>query len=482
MIATTLLAVAVALGQVPPEVPELNAQLFRPSIDSRATIATDDAGAAHHLAYGGRAAFHWVDDPLVLTSADGQQLELLSSAAQLDLMGGITLRGVRLGAYLPVVLHSVGDLGQGGAGLGDLGLDVKYGILDGREAPLGLAVAGRMGLPTSTPDLALGSSQLTGELAAVADKRIDALLLAANLGTRFLPASELGNVTVNDQLFLRLGGGYAITDAAGASLDLMASFTYAEGLVSGQATPFEALLGGWYRPKGQWMIRGGVGKGFTDGIGSPDWRAVLMVSLEARETLLDSDADGVPDKEDACVSKPEDKDGWADDDGCPDPTPKVFITFVESNEIPVFGVVAVVVDQGEIMSGAAEYSLELQPGTHALTASSAGYRTLESSIEVPDERKVMLRVVLDPLVGQLVLTAVDAQGNPIKSQWTLAEHEITGSRAVRSLRQGGYEARVRAPGFHPQTRQVVVTGDETTTLEVVLEPLVEEPPEELPED
>ena len=474
MIAAFLLAIATTLAQAVPEVADLNAQLFRPSIDARMTIATDDAGMAHHLAYGGRAAFHWVDDPFVLTSADGQEIELLSSAAQLDLMGGVTLHGARLGVYLPVYVHTAGDLGDGGAGLGDLGLDGKYTFLDGRTAPLGLAAALRIGLPTSTPDLALGSPGLSGELAVVADKRIDALLLAANLGTRLLPKSELSNVTVNDQLFLRLGGGYAITDAAGASLDLSASFTYAEGLVSGQATPFEALLGGWYRFQELWMIRGGVGKGFTDGIGSPDWRAVLMVSLEARETPKDSDLDGIADKDDRCPTKPEDLDGWADLDGCPDATPTVFITFVEGNEIPVFGVVAAAVDGGDLLSGAAEYSMELQPGAHRLTASSAGYRTQESTIDVPDERKVMLRVVLEPLKGQLILEATDPQGRPITAHWELGDEEITGPKAVRTLRQGGYEAHVTADGYRPQSLQAVVTGDETTELVAVLQPALVE--------
>jgi outer membrane protein OmpA-like peptidoglycan-associated protein/opacity protein-like surface antigen len=44
--------------------------------------------------------------------------------------------------------------------------------------------------------------------------------------------------------------------------------------------------------------------GFQDDDGCPD---------------PDNDADGVPDKTDKCPNEPEDKDGFQDDDGCPDP-------------------------------------------------------------------------------------------------------------------------------------------------------------------
>jgi outer membrane protein OmpA-like peptidoglycan-associated protein len=44
--------------------------------------------------------------------------------------------------------------------------------------------------------------------------------------------------------------------------------------------------------------------GFQDDDGCPD---------------LDNDGDGIPDKQDKCPNEPEDKDGFQDDDGCPDP-------------------------------------------------------------------------------------------------------------------------------------------------------------------
>jgi hypothetical protein len=470
MSALPLLLLAAAVAQQTPEVPELNAQLFRPSLDSRATLWTDDASEARHMAWQGRGALHWVDDPFVLRSADGQELRVLGSALEMDLMGGITLRGARVGAWVPVFLHSSGDLEAGGAALGDLGFDLKYSLPVAADSPVGFAVTGRLGLPTSSSTLAIGAPGVSGELAAVVDLEVDQYLLAANLGTRFLPTSQLTNTTVDDQLFLRVGGGYAINDAGGFSVDLAASFPYTQGLVAPSATPVEALLGGWFQPADPVVVRAGLGKGLSDGIGAPDWRAVLMVDVRALAAPKDDDADGVANYDDACPTKPEDPDGWADQDGCPDPTPRVFITFVESNEIPVFGVVAFVVDDGEMHSGAAEYSLELQPGEHAIDASSAGYRALEGFLTVPDEPKVMLRVVLEPLEGQLLLSARDPAGHPIQATWSVGEQQRVGSPVGLSLRQGGYEVLVTAPGYRSQTLNVHVEGDENVELEAVLVP------------
>jgi outer membrane protein OmpA-like peptidoglycan-associated protein len=39
----------------------------------------------------------------------------------------------------------------------------------------------------------------------------------------------------------------------------------------------------------------------------------------APDPLVDSDGDGIPDVRDKCPNEPEDKDGFEDDDGCPDP-------------------------------------------------------------------------------------------------------------------------------------------------------------------
>jgi outer membrane protein OmpA-like peptidoglycan-associated protein len=108
-------------------------------------------------------------------------------------------------------------------------------------------------------------------------------------------------------------------------------------------TPSEAVAGARYALPGPWMLQGGLGVGLTSGVGSPAVRGVLMLAyasdlhhpivlrpLESPETAepqppappappRDSDGDGILDTADKCPNEPEDKDGFQDDDGCPDP-------------------------------------------------------------------------------------------------------------------------------------------------------------------
>ena len=65
----------------------------------------------------------------------------------------------------------------------------------------------------------------------------------------------------------------------------------------------------------------------TDGDGIPDSRDQCLLEPEDKDGYLDddgcpdpdNDADGIPDSKDQCPNEPEDFDGFKDDDGCPDP-------------------------------------------------------------------------------------------------------------------------------------------------------------------
>jgi outer membrane protein OmpA-like peptidoglycan-associated protein len=74
-----------------------------------------------------------------------------------------------------------------------------------------------------------------------------------------------------------------------------------------------------------------MGRGLTSAAGSPSLRAVLELSyvpaapeiapIHVAATVApdrDSDGDGIVDSHDKCPREPEDKDGFADWDGCPD--------------------------------------------------------------------------------------------------------------------------------------------------------------------
>ena len=64
-------------------------------------------------------------------------------------------------------------------------------------------------------------------------------------------------------------------------------------------------------------LHAGIGTGIVAGLGSPEPRVFLGAVWAPN--FSDRDHDGVPDNVDQCPDQPEDKDGFKDDDGCPDP-------------------------------------------------------------------------------------------------------------------------------------------------------------------
>ena len=72
---------------------------------------------------------------------------------------------------------------------------------------------------------------------------------------------------------------------------------------------------------------GTPGRGDRDGDGIPDSIDACPDDAEDKDGFqdedgcpdLDNDKDGIPDAKDKCPDEPEDKDGYQDDDGCPDP-------------------------------------------------------------------------------------------------------------------------------------------------------------------
>ena len=452
--------------------PALNAQAFRPSIDSRMTLWTDDA----FLAPGGhpslRLAANWAHNPLVVRWDDGSTTALVRDAVNLDLLAGITLWRIRAGLDLPLYLLSTSEIQGGGAGLGDIAVDLRGSILSEEEdAPLGLAIGTRVGLPTATVDASLGSDGLTGELGLIASKTMGKALLAANLGTRFNPQTKLVNVEVDDQLYYRLGGGYALTDDAGLSLDLAGHVNYNEPFGNPAANPFEGLLGGWYRIADAFTLRGGVGHGFTRGIASPTVRLVAMLGWEP-PIESDLDGDGLLDSVDACPEQAEDADGWEDRDGCPDPSALLTVRVVDDQGAPVPGA-SVEVSGPQGFDGGSEASGDVHPGSYQVTASAEGWAADVQVVELQGDadQVVTITMLAKPALVQVVVVGPDDA--PVDASFTVGDSDPVSTskgRGELELAAGNYGVTIRAEGFAVENRKLSLKPGETGVVEVKLRP------------
>jgi len=447
--------------------PTINGQLFNPSIDAQSTVWTNDSYRAPNAYTSARAVLHYVNDPVVYVSGNGDTTELVSGVWQMSVQGAHTRGPLRIGVDLPVYLRANGDNFGGETGLGDLALDLKLSALDRTEKPVGLAVAYRMGFPTASVSAPLGGDGLGWELGLIVDKEVgDNTLVAANLGTKGVKDVTLENLEYKDQFFWRLGVGHQLNEATGLSLDLVRHRTYGSaGEEAGK--PLEALLGGSRRVGDTpFVARGAIGTGLNAGIGAPKYRLVFGFAWEPSEDK-DTDLDGLMDSVDACPNEAEDADGVADEDGCPEPT-KVTIIVVDTDGVAIEDATWTA---GE-SSGASGEGLEMMDGDLSVEASHPDYVGALTTVSVNGD-EITAKVELARIPGTLLVDAVDEDDNPVEQvTWRAmgTDIELQKGGEVVELPWGDYNIVVNAPGYKPKKERVVVTKETEKVVKLTMVP------------
>lgn len=471
LVAALGLAGAAHAQQVP--APDLNAQAYRPPVDAQDTLWTDDASLGPSGYFQSRIFFNYVNDPLVYQFTDGTEERLLSDLLQADLIGAVSISRLRLGLDVPLMLVTGGSAATGG-GLGDLALDLKgVAIEPGDEGP-GLAFSGRFTLPTATTDTPVGSPGVGWELAAIGTQQFGSTLLAVNLGTRGQPQTVLENVEWNDQFFWRVGVGQELSTVSGLSADLVGATSYSARLGNPAGSPMEVLFGGWSRVSDDFVFRAGAGTGLTRGIGSPDLRLVAALSFEP-PTERDNDLDGIVNKDDACPDQPEDKDGWQDADGCPNPSTRVHITVQDTRGDYVYDVTTVVQTETGSQDGGADFEVDLHPGDYGISAAAERYEELQASISVPlQDSTYAVILTMEPLFGWLKVRVVDPEGRLIPGALVSVDNSqpksLASGEGELTADPGTQTVVARANGYKAQKVEATILKAKETELEVTLQP------------
>ncbi len=446
---------AVAQESVSVAVPEINVQAWRMPVDAEATLWTDDASGAPDGYIEGRVALSYLNDPLVYRYRRGdagplRDLNVVSDVWAADLIVASSFRGVRFGLDVPVLMQVAGEAVPGGAGLGDVALDVKGVILDreGRGSPLGVAVVGRGALPTGTvAGSAVAASGFAWELAGVVDHELGPVLLAGNLGTRGRPAASLGGTDWKGQAFFRLGAGWFIVEDAGLSVDLVGALGYGNPIFDPASTPMEGLLGGFGR-LGAWaVLRGGVGTALTSGVSAPDFRFIAALGYEPTK-VRDRDADGVSDRLDSCPEQPEDLDRFKDEDGCPDPSAAVHIIVEDHLGDVIYTAEVSVEAQGGPQVATGDPTFTLHPGDYPVQVNFPRYAPYVGSVPVPSAAPVEHRVRLSPEFGEVRVEVLGEEGE-----------RITGFAQVEGALSGRISGGVARIEADPGARTVIVRAD-----------------------
>ena len=472
---------ALAQAQQVPTIspPDLSVQHYRLPIDAEGFLWTDDAGTAPTGHVRARFATHMMADPLVYRfDTDGGQTEVavVSSVVQSDLSVGATWEFLRVGLAVPVLWSVDGDQQAAPVrGLGELAVDVKGAVLDreGDDRPVGVAVTGRLGLPTATVDAPVVSGGMTGELAGVVDARVGPVLVAGNLGVRFQPEAALDSLTWNDLVVVRAAAAWFIVEHSGVSVDWATHKALGIPFDVAAGRPSEVILGGFSRLSDSWVVRGGAGTGVGQGIGAPDWRAVVAVGWEPLE-LRDKDLDEIWDRDDACPLEPEDVDGFRDTDGCPDPlrTLTLFVADPVGDGLDI-ATVEVQTPAGTKILDGREVALDLHPGQYPVLAYAPRYTDYEGMVEVPEDRDRRVELTLAPTFGELRVNVRGPEGERLAGRLVVdGERPLDFRGGVGSLdvTAGERRALVVVDGYKEQTLPVRVRVGQRTVLDVVLEP------------
>ena len=327
---------------------EFTVQNFAPAPGTKNFLGVETLRMDGNWGFSVGLFFNYAKNPFVIVSCRSQtdctdknatqktDTRVVGDMFTWDLLAAVSpLKWLQIGLRLPVSYVSGDGLdvqtGQplaGGLakfGVGDPMVEGKVRILGGAQDPFLLGAAVDLSFPVghafsdsaNNQNFYLGnSSPVTVGVRGIFDGAAGPLQFGVNLRGVFREKSTLATTSVGPADF-RYGAaiGFRISPIFRVMAEGFGSTQFnskngtntleTDGAV--EISPFDSRL----------VIRVGGGAGILQGVGVPAGRAFAGVAF-ARE-VGDQDGDGIPDTDDKCPTIPEDKDGFEDADGCPDP-------------------------------------------------------------------------------------------------------------------------------------------------------------------
>ena len=307
-------------------------QDFLPMGGPRELLTVPSPAVSPHRSVGFGLLVNYIDAPLTLVDATGHEVPGVGHQATADFLWSFGLWDrLQLGLALPVVVSQDGDGVSpivcpsaddcdvpelAATAIRDIRLDAKFRFgKTGVASALALAVV--VSLPTGDAENFAGSdgATFTPMLLFGGLRPSPHVRLGAALGGRLRSRTEVADAVFGSELWGRVGAGYEVLPRLSLSAEYFGALPLTDG-----ADGRQELLGAVrYSPDRaeDVTLEIGAGGGLSQSAGSPAFRAIAGVSYAPLGR--DTDSDGVLDRTDACLTEPEDLDGFEDADGCPDP-------------------------------------------------------------------------------------------------------------------------------------------------------------------
>lgn len=343
-------------------------------VDSTAIWTASRARISPHLVPQASITGHYALKPVSLWDKAGDKILVspLKHQVKFDLGLGIGLFDyVELGLVLPVVAYQSSESNDYSEmynvrtdlnifGISDVRFHLKGRFF--RYSGFGMGAQARVLLPTQSQPYQ-AEDRLRVDLGLTFDYELDwtyPMVFALNLGWVIRPNVVEPYYQVNDQLTMAFGAEFtAIPDLLNVIANVYGRF---EVLASSENTAKSATIEGMagvraFIGKTGLSTSFGLGTGFIKGYGGSNFRLLFQLAFSPRldsevgytleekatwpidkdgnpvhpvacvnspetcdlEANRDRDGDGIPDLIDQCPDEPEDRDGFEDEDGCPDP-------------------------------------------------------------------------------------------------------------------------------------------------------------------
>jgi outer membrane protein OmpA-like peptidoglycan-associated protein len=252
---------------------------------------------------------------------------------------------VEVGVLVPVTAYQAGDALAGvdapsKSGVEAVRLGAKVHILGSGKSGPSLGAALLAAIPTGSAGGLVREDGWGAEARALGGLRAGDYKVSLGAGVRLRESTRLYDIALGNELTFAASVEQRLDANKTMFAELAGATPLADPGASKKQTPLELLLGARGRD-GDLMLVGAIGTGLTEGYGTPILRFVLGASWsnarpEARPAApaaaaapapaapkpdADTDKDGIPDSRDKCRTEPATKNGYQDEDGCPDKNP-----------------------------------------------------------------------------------------------------------------------------------------------------------------